>query len=138
MRLVLDTNVVVSALLWRGSPRRLLTAAQDRRIQLFASMTMLRELSDVLGRDKFRAKVAASGTGVDGLIEGYATLCTVVRPTSIRAVAPDPDDDVVIATGIAARADLIVTGDLPFLGVGAEGGVTIVSVADAIAALPAA
>ena len=64
MRLVLDTNVVVSALLWnstpRSTPRWLLQAARDRRVELYTSTPLLAELTDVLGRPKFAPKITAS------------------------------------------------------------------------------
>ncbi len=52
MRLVLDTNVVLSALLWRGTPYRLLDALRQSAptVQLYSSMPLLEELADVLGR----------------------------------------------------------------------------------------
>ena len=49
MRIVLDTNVVLSALLWRGTPYRLLEAFRQRSdVQLVSSATLLEELADVL------------------------------------------------------------------------------------------
>jgi len=51
MRIVADTNIVVSALLWRGNPRRLLDAARDGIIELFTSAVLLEELEEVLSRD---------------------------------------------------------------------------------------
>ena len=50
MRLVLDTNVVASAILWGGTPRVLLQAAREKRIDIFTSTAMLAELTDILGR----------------------------------------------------------------------------------------
>jgi putative PIN family toxin of toxin-antitoxin system len=61
MRLVLDTNVVASALLWSGIPRQLLQAAYERHVALFTCASLLAELADVLGRRKFAPKIAASG-----------------------------------------------------------------------------
>ena len=60
MRVVLDTNVVASAILWGGKPRLLLHAAHAKRIKLFTSTAMLAELTDILGRRKFDKKIAAS------------------------------------------------------------------------------
>jgi len=60
MRLVLDTNVVASAIFWGGSPRLLLQAAREKRIVLYTSTPMLAELSDILARRKFARKIAAS------------------------------------------------------------------------------
>ena len=53
-------------------------------------------------------------------------------------MAPDPDDDVVIGTALAAGADLLVTGDKPLLSLSRHQGVGIVGVADAVAAIDGA
>ena len=49
MRVVLDTNVVASALLWGGVPRLLLHAGREKRVDLFTSAALLAELTDILG-----------------------------------------------------------------------------------------
>lgn len=132
VRLVLDTNVVASAILWGGKPRNLLQAARETRVELFTSTAMLAELSDILTRRKFAKKIAASGFTIDQLVDGYAQLAALVRPTATAHVAPDSDDDVVIGTALAAKADFIVTGDKPLLSVTEHLGVRLVSVAQAI------
>lgn len=132
LRLVLDTNVVASALLWGGSPRLLLQAARDKRVQLFTSTPLLAELTDILGRPKFGKKIEASLLSVDQLVDYYAALTTLVRPTPTPRIAPDPDDDVVIGTGLAAKADFIVTGDKPLLSIDASQGVQIITVAKSL------
>ena len=134
MRLVLDTNVVASALLWGGAPRLLLQAAREQRIELFTSTPLLAELTDILGRRKFMGKLAASPLSIDQLIDSYSDLATLVRPIPIPRIAPDPDDDVVIATALAAKADLIVTGDKLLLSVADYQGVRFISVAEAVRA----
>lgn len=137
MRLVLDTNVVASAMLWGGNPLLLLQARREKRVELYTSTAMLAELTDILARPKFEKKIAASTLTVDQLVDRYAELAQVVRPTSIPRIAPDPDDDVVIGTALAAKADLLVTGDRPLLSVGEYQGVRIVSVAVALQTLAA-
>ena len=132
MRLVLDTNVVASAILWGGTPRVLLQAAREKRVELFSSTAMLAELTDILGQRKFARKIAASQLTIDQLVDGYAQLAALVRPVATPRIAPDPDDDVVIGTALAAKADLIVTGDKPLLTVSEHQGVRIASVAQAI------
>ena len=59
----------------------------------------------------------------------------MVRPAATPRIAPDPDDDVVIGTALAARAEMIVTGDKPLLGVGEHQGVRIVGVTEAVKTL---
>jgi uncharacterized protein len=135
VRLVLDTNVVASAILWGGTPRLLLQAAREKRVELFTSTVMLAELTDILGRRKFAKKIAASGLTIDQLVDGYAQLAALVRPAATPRIAPDPDDDVVIGTAIAARADLLVTGDKPLLTVAEHQSVRIVGVSEAVKTL---
>jgi putative PIN family toxin of toxin-antitoxin system len=135
MRLVLDTNVVASALLWGGTPALLLRARREQRITLFTSLALLAELSDILGRPKFDRKIVASLLSVDQLVDRYADLASVVRPVAVVGIAPDPDDDVVIGTALAARADLVATGDRSLLAVGAHRDVRILGVSEALAAI---
>jgi uncharacterized protein len=101
----------------------MLQAARDKRIELFTSIVMLAELTDILGRRKFAKKIAASQRTIEQLIAGYAQLAAVVRPIPTPLIAPDPDDDVVIGTALAAKAEIVVTGDRPLLSVSEHQGV---------------
>jgi uncharacterized protein len=83
MRLVLDTNVVASALLWDGPPRRLLRVGQGTGVTLFTSAALLAELTAILSRPKFERKVSASLLSIDQLVDLYAEMVAVVRPISI-------------------------------------------------------
>jgi putative PIN family toxin of toxin-antitoxin system len=132
VRLVLDTNVVASAVLWGGVPRMLLQAGRENRVELFTSAALLAELTDILGRRKFDKKIAASTLTVDQLVDRYAALAALVRPTPTPRIAPDPDDDMVIGAALAAKADWVVTGDKPLLSVAQYQGVRIVSVSKAL------
>jgi putative PIN family toxin of toxin-antitoxin system len=135
VRVVLDTNVVASAIRWGGTPRVLLQAAREKRVELFTSTAMLAELTDILVRRKFARKIAASKLTIDQLVDGYARLASVVRPTTASRIARDPDDDVVIGTALAAKAGLVVTGDKPLLTVAEHQGVRVVGVSEAVKAL---
>ena len=137
MRLVLDTNVVASAMLWGGNPLLLLQARRENRVELYTSMPLLAELTDILNRRKFEKKIVASLLTVDQLVDRYAELAQVVRPEAIPRIAPDPDDDVVIGTAFAAKVDLLVTGDQALRSVGEYQCVRIVGVAEALQGLAA-
>jgi putative PIN family toxin of toxin-antitoxin system len=132
MRLVLDTNVVASALFWDGAPRRLLKHAHIVGILLYTSVPLLSELTDILSRSKFERKITASLLSVDQIVDSYAAMASVVSPAYIVRLAPDPDDDVVIGTAISAKADFVVTGDRTFLAVAHYQGGRIVSVKEAL------
>lgn len=138
--LTLDTNTIVSALLWRGNPRKLLDAVRAGVVDSATSPMLLAELADVLGRTKFAAKVQVSGETAEQMINDYARVARVVFPLAAPRVVPDdPDDDHVIACAVAARVDLIVSGDSDLLVMGEYAGIRIVTVAQALALLiPAA
>ena len=126
--MVLDTNVVASAILWGGTPRPLPKAARAKPIDLFTSTPMLAEPTDILERRKSADKIAASGLTIDQPVDGYAQLAALVHSAAVPRIAPDPDDDVVIGTALAAKTELIVTGDKPLLTVLEHQGVKIVGV----------
>ena len=112
MRLVLDTNTAISALLWHGTPGTLIDAAQAKSVSLYTSAPLLAELRGVLAREKFAKKLEARGLSVAEVFDGYASLATIVTPAIIvPTIANDPADDVVLATALAAQANAIVSGD---------------------------
>ncbi len=116
MRIVPDTNIVVSGLLWRGQPRRILDAARDGIIELFTSPVLLEELEDVLSREKFAKRLEAAQVTVRELVEGYSALANVIDAAPIEPVIlADPDDDAVLACALAADAEIIVSGDSDLL-----------------------
>lgn len=135
MRLVLDTNTVVSGLLWDKSESQLLHAGLKGGVELFTSQALLLELEDVLPRRKFARRVAASGFAIEQLVARYALLTHTVQPARIARVSADPDDDHVLACAIAAKADLIVSGDSDLLSLKAYEGIAIVNAPAALARL---
>jgi uncharacterized protein len=111
VRVVLDANVLVSALIAKtGPPRRILEAWTEERFELVASPALLRELRDVLERPTLRRWVPATIAAelIDGLNEGDNIL---QDPPAVTGLSPDPDDDYLITLARAAEADYIISGD---------------------------
>ena len=106
--------------------------ARTGRISLYTSTDLLAELTDILSRRKFEKKIAASSLTVDQLVDLYAEFVSVVKPFPVPRIAPDPDDDVVLGTALAAKADVVVTGDHALLSVGQYEGIRIVSASQAL------
>ncbi len=116
MRIVADTNTVVSGSLWPGKSRALLDAARAGECQLITTQALLAELIDVLGRSKFAGRLERAGATVASLLAAYLDLVEVIVPAEIApTVKDDPDDDAVLACALAGHADLIVSGDAHLL-----------------------
>jgi putative PIN family toxin of toxin-antitoxin system len=115
LRVVLDVNVFVSALLRRESvPANVLRAWENGLFELVASTALLAELEAVLRRPHIAGRTAPD-TAPDllALIRSDAVL--VDDPPPARHVKNDPDDDYLITLALAARAHAIVTGDTTLL-----------------------
>jgi len=106
--LVLDTNILVSALLFGGPPREILSLIVAGTVDCSLSSSIFDELEDVLQRPKF----GVSSQQVRAIVEVLSVLCRVVNPSEpISAIRTDPDDNRVLECALEARADVIVSGD---------------------------
>jgi uncharacterized protein len=110
----------------------LFDAIDSGNLHISTSIAMLSEMAEILERPKFAARIAAAGQSLDAIVEGYASWCSIVIPTPITGAAPDPDDDVVIGTALAAGAEAIVTGDADFLGIGSWNDIAVFDVRAAL------
>jgi putative PIN family toxin of toxin-antitoxin system len=127
VRLVLDTNTALSGLLWGGTPGRLIDAAELGQVELVSSAALLAELQGVLLREKFARQLAKRGMTVADVFDGYAAMVTLVAPAAIApTITRDPADDQVLAAAVAAKADLIVSGDAHLLDLKSFHGIEIV------------
>ncbi len=107
-RILIDTNVLISAIIFGGAPGELLDAARAGRVHGVVSLHILGEFRDVLTRPRFGFDAAT----VDSLIEEIAALCEVVPVEhAVRSWTVDPKDDPVVEAAMAARVQMVVTGD---------------------------
>jgi putative PIN family toxin of toxin-antitoxin system len=133
MRAVLDTNVVVSALLWGGTPDRLIQATIDGALELATSPALIDELREVLARPPLASRLTQERMRAEQAVSLYARLATQVSPLAIeKIVTADPDDDEVLACAIAARADLVVSGDRHLTALKTHRGIRILTPAQAL------
>ena len=139
MRLVLDTNTVLSALLWRGTPYRLLQAIRNQHpsLQLYSSPVLLEELTDVITRPSFSQRLNSIGKTVRQVLADYIEIVELVEPLEIPRIVRDPDDDHVLACALAAKAEIIVSGDKDLLDLREYQGIPILNTADALQRLEA-
>ncbi|MGH8192116.1 MAG: putative toxin-antitoxin system toxin component, PIN family [Rhodanobacteraceae bacterium] len=112
MRLVADTNILISGLLWHGAPRQLVDAAQAGAIQFVTSQLLLDELGRVATRAKFQRRLATLEMTAAELLAAYAEKAACVVPAAISpTILRDPDDDAVLAAALGGHAQMIVSGD---------------------------
>ena len=133
MRAVLDTNVLLSGLLWHGAPHALLERVRDSALTLVSSPALLAELTEVIGRPKFDSVLARSQTSQASVLAEFRQLAEILDPPPLsRPVCRDPDDDALLALAIAAQADLIVSGDKDLLALGSYDAIPILTPAQAL------
>ena len=106
-RVVLDTNVLVSALIDDGKPRKLVLELLDK-YTVILSRQMLAELADVVSRNKFSVTIGQVDRFLSSLVRMSQLVSDIAR---FKVVLEDPDDDVVLNTAYTGRAEFIVTGD---------------------------
>lgn len=134
MRVVLDTNVVASALLWGGTPERLIELAGDASLELVTSEALLAELAGILSRPKFAQKLRQKNLSAPEIVARYREISETVEAPPIEETAlRDPDDAAVLACAVAAQADVIVSGDADLQALGNYRDIRIVSAAEALA-----
>ena len=134
VRLVLDTNTVISGLLWHGKPGELIDLALAGVVTLISAPSLLEELQGVLAREKFAQHLAARGQSATTIFDGYSTLVKLIKLAVIAPVIlADPSDDQVLACALGGKADLIVSGDRHLRDLGGEyRGIRIVNAAAAL------
>lgn len=124
MRVVLDTNVLVSALVGHGKPRRLLLKLLEGH-EIVSSKQMMAELEDVLSRSRFEFTGRQINEFLIIMTRG-SYMAKVTEPPEI--ITEDPDDDIVLATASEGQARYIVSGDRHLLKLKEYRGIKIVAV----------
>jgi putative PIN family toxin of toxin-antitoxin system len=109
LRVVLDTNVLISALLLRDSVTRRAFDSAFANGKVLLSVELLAELSQVLGRKRFRKYV--DGVDVRRFAAALVRESEWVRVATTIAACRDPEDNKILALAVDGRATLIVTGD---------------------------
>ena len=94
MRIVADTNTILSGLLWQGPPRQIINRARAGDITLHTSLVLLAELAEVIGRSKFTRRIQSVQLSAAGLVADYQHLAVLVDPQPLAApTSRDADDD---------------------------------------------
>ena len=112
VRLVVDTNALVSGLVWGGVPGRVIDWVQTHRTTLWFSEATLRELAAVLRYEKIERKIRADRQSPEVLMAKLMTRFQLAAVGHIPERIPDePVDNELVAVAVAAQVDAIITGD---------------------------
>jgi uncharacterized protein len=123
IRAVLDTNVLVSGIFWKGTPFEILQAWQGRRFHLVISRPILHEYTRVLEEMTKKRPSAVIGS----ILEVIQLHSEMIEPVAFaKTVCSDPDDDKFLEAAVAADAGYIVSGDSALLKLKNYSGVEIV------------
>lgn len=112
MRVVLDTGILVSALIRpRGTIGDILHALRDGRFTAIYSTSMMLEVIEVLSRPKIQEKYHIQPDDIEALINLVRLRGELVRPKQTITACRDPKDNKFLEAALAGEADAIVTGD---------------------------
>jgi len=116
VRVVLDTNVLISALLFTGVTSDLVPLWQKGAVRILLSREILEEYLRVLAYPKFKL----SRQEIRGLIEGdLLPFVEIVNPgRRLKVVITDPSDDKFLECAVSGKADVLISGDKALLGIG--------------------
>ena len=132
MRVVLDTNILIGALITQGTPLdRLYRAWLRGEIDLVTSPTQMTELADVLARPRLQNFLDADEAAA--IIENLGARALILDDLPDVNVSPDSKDNPILAAAIAGKADLIVSGDKKhMLALGEVEGIPVVTAREAL------
>lgn len=112
LKLVLDTNVIISAFLWNGNEAELFRKIENKEAEFYSSFEIIKEIEEVFKRSKFRELIIKSGLTVDEIMQKIISLSNIVFGKKLNInVCRDIDDNKFLECAKLARADIIVSGN---------------------------
>lgn len=123
MRIVIDTNIVISGIFFGGKPRRIIEAIADEYLHAYAIPAIVDEYIEVFHEMLNRKQ----GNLCRNVLMRLVDKMTVFEPVSSLSICRDPDDDKFIECAIDAGAKYIVSGDKDLLDIAEYQGVEIIT-----------
>jgi len=109
---VFDTNLLISGILWRGTPFQLLKWAEEGRLRIYTSLEILDEAYRVLHYPKFEQYIDNQKASLKELFAKIISLCTIIQVEQVvSGVCSDADDEKFLSCALAANVEVLVSGD---------------------------
>jgi len=128
VRVVIDTNVLISATFWTGKPKQLLNKVRHGEVTFLTSEILLDELKEVLVREDKPFKL--SEEEAERVVTEMRDLAEIAQTHSRVTVCQDEKDNRVLECAIDGRAECIISGDRHLLELKSFQGVKVITVAD--------
>ena len=126
MRIVIDTNVIASAVFFGGKPYQLLHYIMEDRVDVVASKEIVDEYEEIVLRLKQKYPAISTKIPLQELLAKFE----IIRVSSDIHVSRDPDDDKFISCAVDGKCLYIVSGDNDLLAIGNYGAIEILTVVD--------
>lgn len=115
MRIVLDTNVLVSGIFWTGNEAKVIERCKKRKYTNIASPYTLGEFERVISKERF----ALTREEIENLIELVLSFSIILIPSQkVSIIKKDPNDNMFIDCALAGSAEYIISGDTHLLNLG--------------------
>ena len=113
MKVLLDTNIWISGLLWGGNPRRIIKLAMSEQIVIYSSKLLIDELQATLAYPKLQRRLEKLAITAEELLVEVARITQLSQSVAISELDQlrDPKDKIVLETALGVPVEVIVTGD---------------------------
>jgi len=126
LKVVIDTNIYISAIFWNGKPREVIDLGRQGKILIFTSMDIENEIAE-----KLKTKFKLDEEDVNQILLDFSTFTLPVKiKKQLILVEDDPDDNKFIECALECKADYIVSGDTHLLNLKAYEGIKIINASD--------
>jgi len=123
IKVVLDTNIFISALFWKGVPYQIFKKSLQKEISVFISPVILDEL-----KEKLLVKFKLPSEKVKEFLEIIVFNSKIVYPRKkLDIIKKDPSDNKIIECALEAKASFVISGDKHLLGIKEYKGIKIIS-----------
>ena len=132
MKLLLDTNIWISGLLWGGIPRQIIQLAENNSATIYISHSLLQELEETLAKEKLQRRLKQLNYSTQELVNGVKLITQLCEPKSLPEISElrDLKDKIVLETALSIPVEFIITGDLDLLVLNSFEGIDIVNATD--------